>query len=91
MVEGHGLELEAAGGVLLVDLGPDLRVRLAGADVLVDGVVGKAQVVLVREAGETVGGGLQQELLRQAQLPAQGDDLLRGVHARGEKAPALSP
>ena len=46
-------------------------------------MIGKAQVVLVGEAAETVGGGLQQELLRQAQLRPQGDDLLRGVHAQG--------
>ena len=38
MVEGHGLELEAAGGVLAIDLGLNLRVRLAGADVVGCGI-----------------------------------------------------
>ena len=70
MIHRQGLELEAADAVLLVDLGPDGRVADAPANVFVDGVLGKAQVVLVGEAGEAVGGGLYQEFLRQAQDPA---------------------
>ena len=85
MIHRQGLELEAAGAVLPVDLLPDGGVAHPPADIFVDGVIGKAQVVLVGEAGEAVGGGLHQELFRQAQHPAQGDDLLGGLHAqRGE-------
>ena len=87
MIHRQGLELEAAGAVLPVDLGPDGGVADAPANVFVDGVIGEAQVVLVGEAGEAVGGGLHQELFRQAQHPAQGDDLLGGVHAQGRKGP----
>ena len=46
-------------------------------------MVGKAQIVLVRQTGEPVGGGLDQEFFRQAQLRTKGDDLLRGVHSQG--------
>ena len=64
MVHGNRGELEAAGLVLLVDLLLNFRVADPPAHILIHSVVGKAQVILVRESGEPVGGGLLQEMLR---------------------------
>ena len=50
-------------------------------------MVGEAQVILVREAGEPVRGRLLQKMLRQPQGPAQGNDLLGGIHAQGGEGP----
>lgn len=66
-----------------VDLLLDLRVNDTLADIFVDGVIGKAQIVLVSQATETVSRGLEQEFLRQSQLRTQRNDLLRGVHTDG--------
>ena len=77
--------------MLAVDVRLDGFVHHAPADILVDGVIGKAQIVLVGQAGQPVGGRLDEEPLRQAQRPAQGDDLLGGIHAqRGEGAGAVA-
>ena len=83
MIDRDGLELEAADAVLAVDLLLDLRVADALADVLVHRVIGEAEVILVGQARQSVGRRLDQEALRKAQLRADGDDLLRGVHADG--------
>ena len=83
MVDRQGLEFEAAGPVQGVDALLDGRVHHAAADVLVHRVIGEAQIVLVGQAGEAVGRRLDEELLRQAKLTAQGDDLLGGVHPQG--------
>ena len=91
MIHRHQLEFEAAGPVEPVDLFLYCRVHDTLADILVDSVVGKAQIVLVRQTGETIGGGLDQEFFRQAQLRAKGDDLLRVYIPKGEKAPVASP
>lgn len=91
MVDGDGLELEAADAVLMVDLLFNGGIGDALADVFVHRVVGKAEVVLVGLAGQAVGRGLDEEALGQAQRAADGDDLLGGVHPMGENAPALSP
>ena len=92
MVHRQGLELEAAGPVHPVDLLPDGLVRAdAPADILVDGVIGKAQIVLVGEARQTVGGGLDEEPLRQAQRRPRAMTSSVVYIPRGEKAPALSP
>ena len=54
-------------------------------------MVGEAQIVLVGEAGEAVGGRLLQEMLRQTQRPTQSNDLLGGVHPqRRERAGAVA-
>ena len=55
MIHRQRLELEAADGVLMVNVGLDLLVHHAPADVLVNSVIGKAQIVLVGEAVQTVG------------------------------------
>ena len=70
VVHRQGLELEATGPVHPVDLLPDGLVRAdAPADILVDGVIGKAQIVLVGEARQTVGGGLDEEPLPAGPAP----------------------
>ena len=77
--------------MLAVDLLLDGGVDLALADVLVHRVVGKAEVVLVRLAGQAVGRRLDEEALGQTQLCAQRDDLLGRVHAeRRERARAVA-
>lgn len=92
MVHRQGLELEATGPVHPVDLLPDGLVRAdAPADILVDGVIGKAQIVLVGEARQTVGGGLMRN--RSGSPSARPRAMTSSVVyiPRGEKAPALSP
>ncbi len=92
MIHRQGLELEATGPVHPVDLLPDGLVRAdAPADILVDGVIGKAQIVLVGEARQTVGGGLDEEPLRQASARPRAMTSSVVYIPRGEKAPALSP
>ena len=63
----------------------------APADILVDGVIGKAQIVLVGEARQTVGGGLMRN--RSGRPSARPRAMTSSVVyiPRGEKAPALSP
>ena len=83
MVHRNRGKLKAAGLVLLVDLLLDRRINHAPADILVDGVIGEAQIVLIGEAGESIGRRLLQKMLRQAQGAAQSNDLLGGVHPQG--------
>ena len=74
-----------------VDLFLYCRVHDALADILVDSAVGKAQIVLVRQTGETIGGGLDQEFFRQAQLTPRAMTSSVVYIPKGEKAPVASP
>ena len=67
------------------------RVHDALADILVDSVVGKAQIVLVRQAGEPVGGGLDQKFFRQASSAPRAMTSSVVYIPKGEKAPVASP
>lgn len=91
LIHRNRLELESRHLVLAVDLLLDGGVDLSLADVLVHRVVGKAEVVLVRLAGQAVGRRLDEEALGQTQLRAQRDDLLGCVHAERRERAALSP
>ena len=82
MIHRNGAEFKAAVCMLAVDLFFDFRVTDTATHILVDGMVSKAQIVLVRKTGKTVGRGLDEETLRQGKGTAKGDDLLGGVHAK---------
>ena len=55
VVHRDGLELEAAGAVLGVDLLLDGGIHHATADILIHRMVGETQIVLVGEAGPADG------------------------------------
>ena len=57
-----------------VDLLLDRRLNNAAADIFVDRVVGEAEVVLVGEPGQPVGGRLDKEALGQPELIADGEE-----------------
>ena len=91
MVHRHQLELEAAGPVQPVDLLLDLRVNDTLADIFVDGVIGKAQIVLVSQATETVSRGLSRNF---SGSPSSAPSAMTSSVVyipMGEKAPVASP
>lgn len=91
MIHRHQLEFEAAGPVEPVNLFLYCRVHDALADILVDSAVGKAQIVLVRQTGEPVGGGLDQEFSgRPSSAPRAMTSSVVYI-PKGEKAPVASP
>ena len=73
--------------MLMVNLLFEVRRHLALADILVDRVVGEAQIILIGQAGQAVRGRLDQILFGQTQFTAQRNDLLRGIHTQRRERP----
>ena len=61
------------------------------ADIFVDGVIGEAQVVLVGEAGEAVGGGFTRSFSGRPRTRPRAMTSSVVYMPSGEKAPAESP
>lgn len=91
MIHRQGLELEAAGAVLPVDLLPDGGVAHPPADILVDGVIGEAQVVLVGEAVRPSEGAFTRNFSGRPSTRPRAMTSSVVYMPSGEKAPAESP